>query len=47
MKHIMEDIPEGATPQQETGMCKHSQLCIGHTSGKSPDNIVTGVTSLS
>jgi len=32
--------------QQETGLCKHSQLCVGHTSGKSPDNIVTGVTVL-
>ena len=35
-----------ATPQQETGLCKHSQLCVGHTSGKLPDNIVTGVTVL-
>ena len=34
------------TPQQETGLCKHSQLCVGHTSGKLPDNIVTGVTVL-
>ena len=32
--------------QQETGLCKHSQLCVGHTSGKLPDNIVTGVTVL-
>ena len=35
-----------ATPQQETGSCKHSQFCVGHTSGKLPDNIVTGVTML-
>ena len=35
-----------ATPQQETGMCKHTQLCLGHTGGKLPDNIVTGVTVL-
>ena len=33
-------------PQQETGLCEHSQLCVGHTSGKLPDNIVTGVTVL-
>ena len=37
---------EEATPQQENGLCNHSQLCVGHTSGKLPDNIVTGVTVL-
>ena len=42
----MGNIPEGTTLQQETGSCKHSQLCVGHTSGKLPDNIVTGVTVL-
>ena len=42
----MGDIPEETTPQQETGLCKHSQLSVGHTSGKLPDNIVTGVTVL-
>ena len=42
----MRDISKEVTPQQETGLCKHSQLCVGHTSGKLPDNIVTGLTVL-
>ena len=42
----MGDIPEEVISQQETGLCEHSQLCVGHTSGKLPYNIVTGVTVL-
>ena len=42
----MQDIAEEVTPQQENGLCKHSQLCVGHTSGKLPDSIITGVTVL-
>ena len=46
----MGDIPlEEVISQQETGFCEHSQLCVGHTSGKLPYNkkgFVTGVTVL-
>ena len=42
----MGDTSEEATPQQETGLCKYSQLCVGHTSGKLPDNVASGVTVL-
>jgi len=39
----MGDIPE-VVPQQETGLCKHSKLCVSHTSVKLRCNVVTGVT---
>jgi len=43
----MGGIPEEVTiPQQETGLCEGTQLCVGHTSGKFSNNIVTGVTVL-
>ena len=42
----MGDIPEEATPQQGNELHDHSLLCVGHTSGKLPGNIVTGVTVL-
>ena len=42
----MGDRTEEVIPQPETGLCKHSQLCVGHTSGKLPYNLVTSVTVL-
>ena len=42
----MGDIPE-VVPLQETGLRKHSKLCVGQTNaGKLSCNIVTGVTVL-
>ena len=40
---------EEVISKKETGLCEHSQLCVGHTSGKLPFNkkgFVTGVTLL-
>ena len=42
----MGDIPEEVISRQATGLCEHSQLCVGHTSGKLSCNIITGVTVL-
>jgi len=43
----MGDRPEEVSiPLQETGLCEHSIMCVGQTSGKVPYNTVTGVTVL-
>jgi len=39
-------LEEVTIPQQETGLYKNSQLCVGQTSWKVPYNTVTGLTVL-